>query len=137
MDAFGIGSAMRAMVWTYIRSSRRSGRTTTLVESLKDGDRVVCLNGDHGERIYRLCEERGVSIKYVVCDPSRIDEVFMWPTSPGRTVFDHTWLEEYYQNVIDRAVDKVDYAQEQSSGYGEAHLRTKRQAEEMSKWRVG
>ena len=137
MDAFGIGSAMKSIVRTYIRSSRRTGRTSALVESLKDGDRVVFLTNGEGERVRSLCEERGVGIRCLVCDPNDIDYVFQHGTSQGRTVFDHSWLEEYYQNVIEKAVDRVDYVQAQSSGYGEAHLKTKRQAVEISKWRVG
>ena len=41
MDHFGIGAAFRAMANVYITSARRTGRTTSLLESLKDGDRVV------------------------------------------------------------------------------------------------
>ena len=41
MDHFGIGAAMRGMFLNYMHSARRSGRTTSLVESVKDGDRIV------------------------------------------------------------------------------------------------
>lgn len=42
MDHFGIGTALLGCAEVYFRCARRTGRTTSLVESLVSGDRVVC-----------------------------------------------------------------------------------------------
>ena len=54
MDHFGIGAAMRGMALTYIQSARRTGRTTSVVESVKDGDRIVFADRREAERVRRL-----------------------------------------------------------------------------------
>lgn len=60
MDHYGIGNAIKGIVGAYAESARRTGRTTSLVESVKDGDRVIFTNGREADRVKRLCAERGV-----------------------------------------------------------------------------
>ena len=58
MDAFGIGQAMEGTALTYFRASRQTGRTTSMIESLKDGDRVVFRTAGERDRVMRLLKER-------------------------------------------------------------------------------
>jgi hypothetical protein len=51
--------------------------------------------------------------------------LFNKPPSKGRIIFDHTWVEEFYQNAVERAETSIDYFQRELSGYGEAHIKTK------------
>lgn len=63
MDSFGIGAALKGAALIYFQASRRTGRTTSLVESLKDGDRVIFTNSNEADRVKRICYELGIKIK--------------------------------------------------------------------------
>ena len=43
-DAFGIGQAVQGAARVYFQTARASGRTVAMVESLKEGDRVIFNN---------------------------------------------------------------------------------------------
>jgi hypothetical protein len=136
VDHFGIGAAMQGAARIYMQSARRTGRTTALVESVKDGDRICFLDNREAERVRRLCLERGVKVECIVIDPKRPDRVFERGTSQGRTLFDHSWIEQYYLSAIERATQDIDHLEREASGYGEAHRETRRAAEEIVKWQV-
>jgi hypothetical protein len=134
MDTFGIGAAIAAMVDVYSMSSRHSGRTTALVESVKNGDRIYFLNSKEAQHVHRLCRERGVDVECVVAP---IDNPLKnFNTSQGRAMFDHRWVEEYYKSVILRAQREIKQMEEMTSGYGAPHRETKRKAIELSKWQI-
>lgn len=135
MDHFGIGAAIRGAANIYFQSARQTGRTTSLVESVKDGDRIVFTNEREAERVRRLCLERGVTVECVVIKPMEPERVFNRGTPGGRTIFDHSWVEQFYMLAIDNAAQAIDRLERQSSGYGEAHRETRRKAEEVAKWR--
>lgn len=135
MDHFGIGAAMQGMARMYFQSARQSGRTTSLVESVKDGDRIVFADSREAERVCRMCLERGVKVECVVVTPKTPERVFERGTPEGRTIFDHSWVEQRYLEAIERAQQEIDHLERQASGYGEAHRETKRKAEELAKWR--
>lgn len=139
MDHFGIGAALEGAAQIYFRSARRSGRTTSLVESLKTGDRVVFLDAREADRVKMLCKERGVEIEVTVLDPKRPGDIFHKNGSlpaEGRMLFDHGWLEAFYLFRLQEAARHVDELQKAISGYGAAHRETKRRAEELVKWRL-
>lgn len=125
-DIFGIGNAIKTALGMYRVMARRTGRTTNLINSLKPGDRVVVTNSAEKKRLESLCRERGLGdVCFTVCDPTKPENLFNKPPSKGRTIFDHTWVEEFYQNAVERAETSIDYFQRELSGYGEAHIKTK------------
>lgn len=136
MDHFGIGSAMHGMASVYFQSARRTGRTMSLVESVKDGDRIVFANPREAERVRRMCLERGVEVECVVIDPETPERVLERGTSQDRTIFDHSWIEQFYTRAIERAAQDIDHLERQASGFGEAHRETRRRAEELLRWRL-
>lgn len=137
MDHFGIGAAMKGMLLTYVQTSRRSGRTTSLLESLKDGDRVIFSDARHANEFKRLAHERGIKVDCVIVEPSDGLGLNRLGSSPGdgRTILDHTWVEQYYERQIDRSIRIIDDIQKNLSGYGAAHRETKRAAIEIAKWK--
>ncbi len=135
MDHFGIGQAMQGMAEVYFRGARQSGRTTSLIESLKDGDRVVCADAREADRLKRLCEERKIKAKFIVLPPAEPSRIFERGTSEGRTLFDHSWIEMYFMGVLKEAELHIDHLQRESSGFGTAHYETRHAAIELSKWR--
>jgi hypothetical protein len=136
MDHFGIGAALQSIAQVYFRSARQSGRTTSLVESVKDGDRIVFADSVEAERVRRLCLERGVTVKCIVAEPKNPGRVFERGTSEGRTLFDHSWVERYYLSAIENAQRDIDHFERLASGYGEPHRETRRRSEEIKRWRI-
>lgn len=136
MDHFGIGAAINAAVMMYSRAARRTGRTTSLVESVKDGDRIVFNNPKEAERVRRLCLDRGVTVDCMVVEPRAPELMLGLGTPQGRTIFDHSFVEAYYLLAINRAQGQLDGMAQQASGYGAAHRETRRQYEEMAKWQL-
>ena len=134
MDHFGIGQAMRGMAQVYALSARRTGRTTSLVESLKNGDRIVCATEPERRHLQMLCRERNLEVGVIIVAPRDPQRLFERGTSTGRTIFDHGWVEAYYQAAIERCNSDIDHLQTQASGWGEAHEETRRRAIEISKW---
>ena len=134
MDHFGIGAAIQGAARIYIQSARHTGRTQSLVDSVKEGDRVIFTDRKEAERVKRLCSERAVKIECLVIDPKRPDLAYQHGSSKGRTIFDHQWIEEYYLITIDRAMKDIDHIESQLSGDGFPHLETRRKAEEIAKW---
>ena len=134
MDHFGIGNAMTGLLRTYFMAARQTGRTTSLVESVKDGDRIVFSDSRERDRVMRLLRERGVKAECVVVDPLSPERIFERGPSQGRTIFDHTWVELYYTNAIDREQRFLDRLERESSGHGGAHRETDRAALERAKW---
>lgn len=137
MDHFGIGAAMKAANIIYSQAARRTGRTTSLIESLKEGDRVVFLNRIEAGRVQNLCRERGIEVECIVIDVDERHKLLQKPPSKGRTLFDHTWVERFYLHQIEQASKEIDHLQRESSGFGTPHIETRRTAIELSKWDVG
>lgn len=136
MDHFGIGAAMKSMAQIYSHSARRTGRTTAFMNSLKDGDRIVCAQGREAERLRRLCQERSLNVTVLAISPKDPGALFQHGTSKGRTLFEHTWVEQYFQLVIEGAVDRIDVLQRESSGRGLQHEQTRQQSEAIARWTI-
>jgi len=134
MDHFGIGQALKGAALIYFRSARQTGRTVSLVESLQNGDRVIFTNSREADRVKRMCFERNIEIDTMLVDPKSFERVFNREPSQGRTIFDHSWVEEFYLNSIERCSKEIDHLQRETSGFGEAHLETRRKAAEILKW---
>lgn len=135
MDHFGIGAAIAGAVRIYLQSAKGTGRTTSLVESVKDGDRIVFIDSTQAKRAQRLCQERGATVDCVVIDPRQPDMIYQYPPAVGRTIFDHVWVEQFYLHAIERCQQDIDHLERRSSGFGAAHRETQRAIREMDRWR--
>ncbi len=136
MDLFGIGQAMIGAARIYFQSSRHTGRTLSLIEAVKQSDRICFTTEREARRVVRLIKERGITVDYIIVDPKTPDRLFEKGTGQGRTLFDHNWVEEYYLHGIEHMQQEIDHFETQLSGYGEAHRKTKHQAIEMSRWSI-
>ncbi|MGH1371168.1 MAG: hypothetical protein ACRBBW_03975 [Cellvibrionaceae bacterium] len=134
MDHFGIGAAVYGAARVFFRTARGTGRSTSLLESLKHGDRVIFKDSKEAERFRRLASERDLDISCIPISPSSPHKIFDYPPSEGRTLFDHSWLEDFYLSKIEGCESEIDRLQRESSGYGEAHQKTRIAAAEISKW---
>jgi len=132
-DFFGIGNALQGAAGIYFQTCRRTGRTTHLVEALKDGDRVVCASGPEAHRLGILARERGVEVQCVVVDPQNVHQLYEMGTAQGRLLFDHTWLERHYLLALDEAGWRISELQGRLSGYDVRHRETRRAAEALTR----
>lgn len=136
MDFFGIGNAMTAMVRVYTQSARRSGRTTSLLAALKNGDRVICLTLEDARRLKRECRERNINVKCGYHSPEHPVRLSCYKRSAGRTIFDHRWVEDYYQRAMDNASTDIDSLERMLSGHNDPSVsrETKHAEIEASRW---
>ena len=132
-DHFGISRALISATRIYFNCSRNSGRTTSLVESLKEGDRVVFTNVREAERVLRLAKQRGVSITYLVNNPKEPGDFLRNSEMPGRTIFDHSWVENFYLNRLKEAESDVGSLAGRLSGFL-AEGNTKPETMRDAKW---
>jgi hypothetical protein len=135
LDNFGIGAAILGAAEIYFRAARQTGRTTNLVESLKDGDRVVFDTYAKAKWfINNRLKGLGIDVECIAIPPEYPGKIFERGTSQGRTIFDHDWVEAFYLLRIKDLIKELDHLERESSGYGEAHRETLRAAEEVKRW---
>ncbi len=134
MDFFGIGQMVTAVVEVAFRSGRQTGRTTTLVESLKDGDRVICPNSSVVRHVEKLCKQRGLDVQVLLIPPGDAHKVLEYGTAQGRCLFEHTWVEEYYRQAISRASNEISHLQASATGYDYRHIETRERYAQACKW---
>lgn len=137
MDHFGICHAAQSVLEIYFRSGKGTGRTTSLVQSVKDGDRVVFVDIRQARQFERLCKERGVEPETHSCPASEAHRLVDRPSVPGygRLILDHVWVEEYLRQAMQQACNDITRLQTQMSGDGAPHRETRRKAHEMARWR--
>lgn len=113
MDHSGIGSALIATSNVYFKSARQSGRTTQLLDSVKDGDRIIFATHKEARRFEQLAKEKGKCIEVVSVGTGNYGIEFIHQnltTSKGRTFFDHGWVEARYLHVLEderKFIDKM------------------------------
>lgn len=134
MDMYGISNAITGGLHIYFQTSRGSGRTASLVESVKDGDCICFMDHKEASRVERLCQERGINITYMVVDPRNISDAFKRGPSKGRFIFDHSWVEVYYLHHNENLRRELDAVAQQLSSDKEPRKKTRRQNLENSKW---
>lgn len=116
MDFFGIGTAIQACFNIYCAAARGTGRTKALIESVKDGDRVIFANDFSKRNFARRCADAGKNnIDMVVCHPDNVHTLYGLGKSTGRTYFDHEWIELMYCRSINQAQKEIDHLQERFS----------------------
>ena len=136
MDQFGIGTAVLGAARVYFLSARATGRTTALVESVKNGDRIIFDDIREAKRVESLCLKRGVAVECVVIDPRTPERVFERGTPEGRTIFDHSWVEKWYIRAIEHAGRGLRRLEtEASGGCRTAPRETIQFTRESEKWR--
>ena len=119
MNDHGFGEKLKELTENFIKSCRQTGRTTSLIDSLKDGDIVIFYNTPEAKRIQNLSlVEKNVKIHAVVINPKLNDSEISYKLNEikienknNRIVFDHSWIEKYYLVTIEQAIANLDYVQ--------------------------
>ena len=137
MDDYGIAAAVRGCFRSVTAAMRATGRTTRMIERYQEGDRIIFATKVEADRVCYVARDlHDKEIDYSVCDPKHPEKVIEGPrgTPKGRVIFDHAWLEQFYDHRIAQMGDEVRHLQDQASGYGQPHRETREAAKMISKF---
>jgi GTP:adenosylcobinamide-phosphate guanylyltransferase len=99
-DTSGLGTALHAMLQSFVMISRGTGRTHRMLMAAQDGDVVVTTDGKDADRLRRELHHMGKSVRVVVCGlnssaPRALGEVRQQCAgTQGNVHFDHRWIEK-------------------------------------------
>jgi len=112
MDIYGIGNAMILAAETYSQTARRTGRTTTMIKTLRDGDRIICHSQNYANMLAHECCRLGIGARVIVVDPTdRLKLSSIDVNLSGKTIFDHVWVELAYAAAIRDCQRMIDESQ--------------------------
>lgn len=102
-----VNAALGSMAQIFFETSRRTGRTTEMLESLKSGDFVVFDNSAEAKRVQEMAARRGIKILTTV---ARISDHHRWMDRARghRLVFDHSAIEKYFLEKMQDATNSLD-----------------------------
>ena len=96
----------------YFQGARRTGKTQRLLDSLQDGDRVIFATPQEARHFEQRCHPK--KIQCLVRIPN-FGELPL-PRGAGRTVFDHGWVERFYEGRIMGAAATIRELETEMSG---------------------
>jgi hypothetical protein len=108
IDPFGAFEAVQHGWRMFMHAKRATGRTTAMVQSLREGDLVVVTGSAHGNHLKRACKDAGFEIETYIAPSNHrchqlLDHLAQKPNK--RVMFDHTWVECF---IADRLLDMQD-----------------------------
>lgn len=107
MDEYGIGSAASMGLHRYDRASRRTGRTSRMVEAAQNDDLIVCRHAKEAERVRRLIKEAGKSTRVTAIEHADELHARIAQRPRGRLVFDHDWVHQFFVDAVRAAEDDL------------------------------
>lgn len=125
MDDYGIGNSVRGAIRILFSGSRGTGRTIRMLERYQEGDRIIVTNDREKRRLKHLGKELGKEIQCIVVDPEVPSSLLDHGTPQGRSIFDHTWVEQFYECATTETFGRLKHLQEITSGSGVKHRETK------------
>lgn len=115
-DIYGISAAMKTAFKMYQQSSRATGRTTHLLNMVRDGDVVLFETRQHADTFKReLRHKRGrTDVKCIVVKDvksfviSDDDAEYLMGYNEGEILFDHVLIERLYEVAIHQVQDRME-----------------------------
>lgn len=107
MNDHGLQAHVKASLRTFIAFSRRSGRTTAMIDAARDGDLIITANEPEARRLRRLLHDAGKEVAVGISDPGRNPMMLRGTNPTGATIFDHVWLGLYWETQIDLAASSL------------------------------
>lgn len=95
---------LRAALNLFEQGARRSGRTTRMIEALRNGDTIICASGAYAGELTRLIgRERPelISVRVFVCET--FEDAYRRTRGAGRVILDHEWVRVFYHRALDQA----------------------------------
>jgi hypothetical protein len=114
---FGVTAAMKLALRTFEFHSRKTGRTTTLIEAAREGDIIITSSQQHKRVIEGALREKeseslattgrrpAEKVSVFVVDPKRdiraLPNVIPAKAITGRILYDHEFIREYWEARFD------------------------------------
>jgi hypothetical protein len=127
MDIFNYGITIKAFMSGLFHGLRRTGRTTRLLETMKDGDVLIVSNRfglNYDNLLKHQAKKLGKNINVIGIEATErgLYDIFDLPSRRGKRFpantnffYDHVFLEDYYGSVILRADELLDKTQDSLS----------------------
>lgn len=131
MDFFGIGQALKGAANIYFTTARQTGRTHSLIESVKSGDRVIFRNQKEANyfKEFIVFADKDVDIRVVDPRNPRFEHL---STVQGRCYLDHGWVEDFYLNNLDFSTRCIADIEKMQSGSTVDHIETRIKASRLA-----
>lgn len=114
-----MGTALQTQLRTYRSYAIGTGRQKQLLDSVQDGDRIVCPDRIIANSYKGRLAEMGKKVDVVVFKtrPNSDDfcKLMGCNRSTGRTIFDHIWVESYYEECLQDSIRCLDNIQNDAS----------------------
>lgn len=108
MKLYNIPEGVRSSIEVFFNCSRGTGRTTSMLKSLKIGDTVVFLTHEEARRVYNQCRSVGIQLLCLVAGVEEVDKIIRHSRHCDTLVLDHRWVEEYYKHAIEIATKDLE-----------------------------
>jgi|TARA_R110000851_G_scaffold13348_1_gene45615 hypothetical protein len=133
MDMFGIGNAVKIAVDMVRRVSRGTGRSNLLLKTVQSGDLVIFSTARAATEFRRRITRSGLENVKVISAGANINMLFehyRHSCPNGRAILDHSWIEDYYSYVIEKASADINVIEQTLSG----NIENRRQDHSNSMW---
>lgn len=122
MDIYNIGKDILNQIDYYISTKRGTGRTTYLLNKVKNDDVVIFVDLMQANYFEKLAKSKGINVICRIIDPDDYPSVefqnkLRSVRSKGNTYFDHVWIEKFYKNYMIDAIRQLGYMQIDLSNY--------------------
>lgn len=122
MDMFNIGLELLEAMDDYYNSARGTGRTTYLLNKVKNDDVVIFVDLMQANYFEKLAKSKGIDVVCRVIDSNDYPSVEFQNKlrsirSKGNTYFDHVWFEKFYKQSMIDAIKQIEYMQIDLSNY--------------------
>lgn len=112
---------LTATLDVFCMTSRRTGRTSAMLDAAQAGDCIIVASESERRRLQQklAVTHRAKEIDVVVASPHRLHPLHPTLRNYRRVLFDHYWLEQYYQaSLVSATVNLelfiLDHIREQS-----------------------
>lgn len=101
MDTYNIANSMRVGLEMLMQGARQSGRTTRMLDGLKDGDRIITSDTRNVRILQNQARQRGLNVEVIFWSVKEMHcNIYRLKKSAGRTVFDHVFIENFWKTRI-------------------------------------
>lgn len=75
-DFYGISRAIQGAAQIYFSSARMSGRSTALINALKDSDCVLCTSHKEADYYRNRCKRQGLKVTFIAVNPKQRPDAY-------------------------------------------------------------
>jgi len=104
-DDYGFGAAMKTALQTFEMHSRRSGRTSRMLDSLKPNTTIVALNDAQARHLRDELKRRNRTDCKVIVGQGTPEKA----RGMTNVTFDHNWVRDMYEVAIARTSKDIQY----------------------------